>query len=65
MLLRLEAEIERERMSDGTREGKILKYEGLKARTVGEGKNQRKIDMIVSPTACSRLRRRGMPRLIV
>ena len=48
MLLRLEAEVERERVDVGIREGKVLKYEGLKARTVGEGKSQRKIDMIVS-----------------
>ena len=48
MLLRLEAEVERERIEHGVREGRVLKYEGLKARTVGEGKTQRKIDMIVS-----------------
>lgn len=48
MLLRLEAEIERERVDQGIREEKLLKYAGLKAKTVGEGNSQRRIDMMVS-----------------
>jgi hypothetical protein len=47
MLLRLEAEIERERLDDGTREQRMLKYDGLRRRTVGMGKTQRVIDTIV------------------
>lgn len=57
MLLRLEAEIERERVDGGVREGRMLKYAGLKARTIGEGKTERMVDMIVRPTPrriCSR-----------
>jgi hypothetical protein len=47
MLLRLEAEIERERLDDGTREQRMLKYNGLRKRTVGQGKLQRVVDTIV------------------
>jgi hypothetical protein len=47
MLLRLEAEIERERLDDGTREQRMLKYDGLRRRTVGMGKTHRVIDTIV------------------
>jgi hypothetical protein len=47
MLLRLEPEIERERLDGGVREQKVLKYDGLKRRYQGEGKAQRVIDIIV------------------
>jgi hypothetical protein len=47
MLLRLEPEIERERLDGGMREQKVLKYDGLRKRTIGEGKTQRVIDIIV------------------
>jgi len=48
MLLRLEPEIERERLDDGVRESRVLKYDGLKRRVKGEGKAQRIVDIIVS-----------------
>jgi hypothetical protein len=48
MLLRLEAEIERERLDGGVRESKVLKYDGLKRRVNGEGKAQRVVDIIVN-----------------
>ena len=48
MLLRLEPEIERERLDGGVRESKVLKYDGLKRRVKGEGKAQRVVDIIVS-----------------
>lgn len=41
--------MERERVDTGMREGRVLKYDGLKARMVGEGKGQRRVDMIVCP----------------
>jgi len=47
MLLRLEPEIERERLDGGVRESKVLKYDGLKRRVKGEGKAQRIVDIIV------------------
>jgi hypothetical protein len=47
MLLRLEPEIERERLDGGVREQKVLKYDGLRKRMIGEGKTQRVIDIIV------------------
>jgi hypothetical protein len=47
MLLRLEPEIERERLVGGVRESKVLKYDGLKRRVKGEGKAQRVVDIIV------------------
>jgi hypothetical protein len=47
MLLRLEPEIERERLDGGVRESKVLKYDGLKRRVKGEGKAQRVVDIIV------------------
>jgi hypothetical protein len=47
MLLRLEPEIERERLDGGVRESKVLKYDGLKRRVNGEGKAQRIVDIIV------------------
>jgi hypothetical protein len=47
MLLRLEPEIERERLDGGVREQKILKYDGLRRRIVGLGKAQRVVDIIV------------------
>lgn len=47
MLLRLEPEIERERLDGGVREQRVLKYDGLRRRTVGVGKSQRVIDIIV------------------
>ena len=50
MLLRLEPEIERERLDIGVREQKVLKYDGLKRRTKGEGKVQRVVDIIVGDT---------------
>ena len=50
MLLRLEPEIERERLDTGVREQKGLKYHGLKRRTKGEGKVQRVVDIIVGDT---------------
>jgi len=48
MLLRLEPEIERERLDGGVRESKMLKYDGLKRRVKGEGKAQRVVDIIAS-----------------
>jgi hypothetical protein len=48
MLLRLEPEMERERLDSGVRERKMLMYDGLRRRIVGEGKAQRVIDSIVS-----------------
>lgn len=51
MLLRLEPEIERERLDGGVREQKVLKYDGLKKRSMGEGKSQRVVDIIVRPLA--------------
>jgi hypothetical protein len=47
MLLRLEPEMERERLDGGVRESKVLKYDGLKRRVKGEGKAQRVVDIIV------------------
>jgi hypothetical protein len=47
MLLRLEPEIERERLDGGIREQRVLKYDGLKRRVKGEGKAQRIVDIIV------------------
>jgi len=56
MLLRLEPEIERERLDGGVRESKVLKYDGLKRRVKGEGKAQRVVDIIVSFSFAGRLR---------
>lgn len=55
MLLRLEPEIERERLDGGVREIRVLKYDGLKRRVKGEGKAQRVVDIIVSFSFAGRL----------
>ena len=52
MLLRLEAEMERQYLVDGFRERRKRKYEGLKAKIVDRGmKTERVVDRIVNPAA--------------
>ena len=49
MLLRLEAEVDRQYLVDGVRERGKRKYEGLKAKVLDKGtKNERVVDRIVS-----------------
>ena len=49
MLLRLEAERERELVADGWKETGRKKYEGLRSKLVGKGtKEERVVDLIVS-----------------